>query len=322
MHYYVIISILHYCWVGDDFSPILSKLTLSSKERKVQPPPRSPSRNFVIRSNTTSSFICNLSYFWYDDLVDEEQLTTNEKHPIVRIGDKVHRPVHWWTPAVHDLLKYLESIGFIYSPRVFGFDTQGREILSHIKGESGKAGWGKIVNDEGLRKFAKLLRSYHDAVANYKPEPRLEWATGAKGLKPEEVICHGDFGPWNIVWQGDDPVGIIDWDLVHPALPEEDILYGLEYSAPFRDDETTIKWHHFPEVPDRHHRIEVFLEAYGTSPIPDIANKVANMQRTVGKREAYLAGRGVQPQVDWVANGDLEEIEIRSSWTENNSQLL
>ncbi|MEU2390837.1 hypothetical protein [Streptomyces sp. NPDC007369] len=24
------------------------------------------------------------------------------------------------------------------------------------------------------------------------------------------MICHGDFGPWNVVWQGHQPVGIID----------------------------------------------------------------------------------------------------------------
>lgn len=256
------------------------------------------------------------------DSMDEEQLTTNDKHPIVRIGDTVHRPVNFWTPAVQDLLKYLESVNFPYSPRVLGFDADGREILSHIEGESGKAGWGKIVTDEGLRKFAKLLRSYHNAVADYNPNHDLEWATGAKGLKPGEIICHGDFGPWNIVWRNDEPVGIIDWDLVHPALPEEDILYGLEYSAPFRDDETTIKWHHFSEVPDRHHRVEVYLDAYGVSPIPDVATKVAAMQRTTGQYEVYLAKRDVQPQVDWVANGDLEEVEKRAAWTESNSQLF
>ncbi len=254
--------------------------------------------------------------------MDEEQLTTDDKRSIVRIGDKVHRPTHWWTPAVHDLLKYLKSLDFPYSPRVFENDSDGREVLSYVEGESGAAGWERIVSDEGLRKFAKLLRSYHDAIAEYKPHENLEWSTGAVYLKPGEIVCHGDFGPWNIVWRGSDPVGIIDWDLVHPAVPEEDILYGLEYSAPFRDDETTIKWHHFPKVPNRQHRISVFFEAYGTPTIPNVATKVAAMQRSVGRHEAYLASRGVQPQVEWVENGDLDEVEKRARWTESNSRLF
>ena len=256
---------------------------------------------------------------------NEQPLTADGKRPIVRIGDKVHRPAHWWTPAVHDLLGYLASAGFPYSPRVFGTDSRGREILSHIEGESGRDGWGKITTDEGLRKFARLLRSYHDAVAGYVPARELEWANGATSAGPfraGEIICHGDFGPWNIVWRGGEPAGIIDWDLVHPAPPEEDILYALEYSAPFRDDETAVRWHHFPEVPDRRHRIGVFLSAYGTGPIADVAAKVAALQRAVGEREAYLASRGVQPQADWVAHGDLDAIEKRARWTEGNARLF
>jgi hypothetical protein len=46
------------------------------------------------------------------------------------------------------------------------------------------------------------------------------------------------------------------------------------------------------------------------------------MQRSVGKREAYLASRGIHPQVDWVANGDLAEIERRARWAESNPQLF
>jgi hypothetical protein len=254
--------------------------------------------------------------------MDEEQLTTNDTHPVIKIGNKVHRPTDWWTPAVHDLLRHLETVGFPYSPRVLGVDDEGREILSHIEGDSGKDGWEKIISDDGLRKFAKLLRAYHDAVANYKPTDGLEWATGATTVPAGQIICHGDFGPWNTVWNDGEPVGIIDWDFAHPASAEEDILYALEYSAPFRDDVATIEWHHFPTVPDRRHRIEVFLEAYGTSPISNVADKVAEMQRTVGKHEAYLASRGVQPQVDWVANGDLEEVEKRARWSEENSKLF
>jgi hypothetical protein len=113
--------------------------------------------------------------------------------PIVRKENKVHRPSHWWTPAVHDLLRYLQSVGVENSPRVHSFDDEGREILDHIDG--GKAGWEKIISNDGLKRFAKLLRQYHDAVKDYKPPKELEWATGTKGLQSDEIICHGGFGP-------------------------------------------------------------------------------------------------------------------------------
>lgn len=259
--------------------------------------------------------------------MSEEYLTTNSEHPVVRIGNEVHRPTGWWTPAVHDLLKHLEKVGFQYSPRVLGFDNEGREVLSYIEGETGsknnwKPIWQKITNEQGLRKLAELLRTYHDAVADYKPPIGSEWASSKKALEPGEIICHGDFGVWNIIWQGNEPVGIVDWDMAFPAKPEYDILYALEYAAPFRDDENTLKWHHFETLPNRKDRIAIFLDAYGTAPISNVASKVASMQREVNEHMKYLAVRGLQPQADWVANGALEEVEERAKWTEVNKSLF
>jgi thiamine kinase-like enzyme len=252
----------------------------------------------------------------------EDLLPNNDLRPIAKIGDKVHRPTEFWQPAVHDLLNYLESVNFPYSPRVFENDNKGREVLSYFDGESGKAGWTQIISDKGLQKYARFLRTYHDAVAEYNPSDKLEWANGAKGLQPGQIICHGDFGPWNIVWRDGEPIGLVDWDLAHPNAPEHDILYALEYSAPFRDDATTIKWHHFKSVPNRKHRIEVFLEAYGTSMIKDVAIKVATMQREVNEFAKSLANRGIQPQADWLANGDLDKADHQARWTEQNRDLF
>lgn len=241
---------------------------------------------------------------------------------IIQKDDAVHRPTHYWTPAVHGLLEYLNSVGFKSVPQVLGVDEQGREILSFIKGESGPAGWAKITSDEGLARFAKYLRQYHDAVRNYKPPVDSKWAYGHDQLKPGEIICHGDFGPWNIVWEGDNPVGIIDWDMARPAKPEFDILYALEFAAPFRDDEEAIKWHHFTETPDRKHRIAVFLEAYGTDSIPDIAKKVADMERDVNVGARTIASHGIEPQATWLKDGTLAKFDDQAKWIEDNKGLF
>lgn len=262
--------------------------------------------------------------FCYDQAMQETTFENNEHRLIARIGDTVHRPAHWWTPSVHDLLNYLEKVNFPYAPRVLGFDEVGREILTFMEGESGKEGWTKIHSDKGLRNFARLLHEYHQAVAEYEPPADSLWAYAEGSLNPGEIICHGDFGPWNVTWHGNTPIGIIDWDLVFPAKPEYDVLYALEYSAPFRDDKLTREWHHFSEVPDRKRRIDVFLEAYGTSreEVGDVVAGVAGIQRTVAGHEKLLAERGLQPQVDWVASGDLEVIEKRAQWTLANRQLF
>ncbi len=132
----------------------------------------------------------------------EDNLNGDSKHKIVRIGNTVHRPTGWWTRAVHGLLKYLEDIGFKYSPRVLGIDDEGREVLSFIEGESGKDGWKKIISEDGLRKYAKLVRDYHEAVLNYQPDASSEWAYAWGGVQDGQIICHGDIGVWNTVWKG------------------------------------------------------------------------------------------------------------------------
>jgi aminoglycoside phosphotransferase len=241
---------------------------------------------------------------------------------IIQNDDAVHRPTHYWTPAVHGLLEYLNSVGFKSVPQVLGVDEQGREILSFIKGESGPAGWAKISSDEGLARFAKYLRQYHDAIRDYKPPADSKWAYGHDRLESGEIICHGDFGPWNIVWDGDDPVGIIDWDMARPAKPEFDILYALEFAAPFRDDEEAIKWHHFTKVPDRKHRIAVFLEAYGTDSILGISKKVADMEREVNVGARTIASHGIEPQATWLKDGTLAKFDDQAKWIEDNKGLF
>lgn len=152
---------------------------------------------------------------------------------MIRVGSTVTHPVQPWTPAVHALLGYLQERGFAYSPTVVGVED-GLEILTYIEGESGPDGWAKVVDEDGLRACARLLRRYHDTVADWQPAGDLQWASGHIGVGEDgEVVCHGDFGPWNIVWRGIEPVGIIDWEYAQPAAPLFDVAYALEYVAPF-----------------------------------------------------------------------------------------
>jgi hypothetical protein len=55
----------------------------------------------------------------------EERLGGGYNNVVVRVGDTVRRPINEWTPAVHALLKHLESVGFTGSQRVLGIDEKG-----------------------------------------------------------------------------------------------------------------------------------------------------------------------------------------------------
>jgi Phosphotransferase enzyme family len=240
----------------------------------------------------------------------------------VRVGDRVYRPAGWWTPAVHALLEHLQANGFRYAPQVLGVDDQGREMLSYIPGRSGREGWAAIVEDRGLVSFARLLRDYHDTVRGYRLPAGTVWACSEAPLGAGELICHGDFGPWNLVWQGSQPVGILDWDMAGPGPPIDDVAYALEYSIPFRDDQTAVRWLAYQRPPDRRRRIEVFADAYGLTTTAGLVEQVARRQRLDLDRVRALAQRGLQPQASWVADGLLDELAARVAWTEQHHALF
>lgn len=254
-----------------------------------------------------------------DDAVEFE---TSPNRTITRIGDTVHRPAERWTPAVHELLRYLEAVGFDATPRVLGIDRDRREVLSYVPGDSGARGWAHVVSDDGLCAYARLLRRYHDAVRSYIPPPDAIWsrATGAPG--PGELVCHGDCGPWNVVWRDGNPVALVDFDHARPASPLDDVAYALEFSAPFRDDAECVRWLRYTEPPNRRHRIELYAEAYGLTTIDGLVERVIDLQRLDIREVGALAREGVEPQASWVASGYVDELSARVRWSEENRHLF
>jgi Phosphotransferase enzyme family len=238
---------------------------------------------------------------------------------VVRVGDTVRRTSSG--AAVHALLAHLEQAGFCYSPRLLGVDEHGREVLSYLPGRSGRHGWAEVVPDAGLRAFAELLRAYHDAVADFAPSVH-GWALEARPPIAGEITCHGDFGPWNVVWEVGRPVGLLDFDFAGPAAPLTDVAYALEYSVPFRDDEQCLRWLAYPSPPDRRARLEAFAGAYGLSETADLVDRVIARQSDGIEQVRRLAASGRQPQVRWVADGYMEELARRVAVSERLGQAL
>ena len=231
------------------------------------------------------------------------------RRTVERRGDRVRRPLGFWSGPVHGLLRHLESVGFP-APRLVNV-TDDYEELSWVEGESGAAARAKVVDEEGLRQWARFLRSYHDAVRDYRPDP----GAVRSRLRGSGFICHGDPGPWNTVWSGGAIVAFIDFDHAHPGSPQDDIVYALEFGAPFRTDETCIEHMGYPSPPDRRRRIQVFCEAYGSVMPANLSSLIAERQRRDGVLVADLAQQGVEPQVTWVRDGYLETIRQRAEWS-------
>src|SRR4051794_5285127 len=137
---------------------------------------------------------------------------------VVRVGDTVRRPHN---DVTREVLVHLARAGFDAAPRWLGMNEQGRDMLTWIGGDT-YTERGRLhpyirdppnritFSDEQVAAVMRLLRRYHDTF-------------------DAEVICHGDFGPWNIVWRDGLPAGVIDFDNAYPGDPSGDVAYALRF---------------------------------------------------------------------------------------------
>lgn len=181
---------------------------------------------------------------------------------ITRIGEYVHRPVGRWTKQVHTFLQYLRAQGFMSAPLPIGFDEYGREIVSFVPGKTSDYPLTpNAASTNALISAAKLLRRYHDTSQNFLNEVATinqDWMLPCRD--PQEVICHGDFAPYNICFNGENAVGMIDFDAAHPGPRIWDIAYALYRFAPFTNPQNEDG---FGKIEDQISRAEIFCKAYG-----------------------------------------------------------
>ncbi|MEC0128450.1 phosphotransferase [Paenibacillus pabuli] len=162
---------------------------------------------------------------------NEEMLTGGNVSNVYRSGDSVRRELKSASTNIHKLLKHLENKGFGYAPRFLGIDEKGREILSFIEGEAGNYPLKEYMwSNDALKEIAKMLRHYHDAVSDFPLSD--EWKPIDNTPNRIEVICHNDFAIYNIIFNHEKPVGIIDFDVAAPGPRLWDIAYTLYTCVP------------------------------------------------------------------------------------------
>jgi hypothetical protein len=196
--------------------------------------------------------------------VTEERLPGGRTSGAVRIGDTVHRPVQPWTAAVHAVLRHLEAVGFDGAPRVLGFDEQGREVLTHLPGETvgDRRPWPEWTrSDDALRQVGAWLRRLHDVTAEFEPPPGLVWFAG-QSWRPGLVIGHHDAAPFNAVWRDGRLRGFFDWDTAGPSSRDFDLAFvALSWVPLFA--RRAVAAYGFTALDDRSRRLHLLLDAYG-----------------------------------------------------------
>ncbi|WP_438468512.1 phosphotransferase enzyme family protein [Vibrio vulnificus] len=191
-----------------------------------------------------------------------EVLNGGREGVILRQGNHVTRPASASTVTVHQLLRHLHQHGFHACPEPLDLE-QDRETVSFVLGDCYNYSLsGKITSINALKSAARLLRNLHDASQSFlslHSHENLHWMLPARA--PMEVICHGDFMPYNVVLDEEVVVGVFDFDTAHPAPRIWDIAFAVYGWAPFKTDETD----KLGSLEEQISRARIFCDAYDCS---------------------------------------------------------
>ncbi|WP_064693080.1 phosphotransferase enzyme family protein [Rhizobium aegyptiacum] len=192
-----------------------------------------------------------------------KQLEGGRTGLIWRDGDSVIRPSGAWTPTAHRFLRHLRRKGFLAVPEPIQITGEGREVVGYVAGRVCEELSDPLVGSERmLISAARLLRDFHTASQGFlesDDEPQT-WMLPPQ--EPQEIVCHGDFAPYNVATVNDEAVGIIDFDTLHPAPRLWDLAYAVYRWAPLSDAANpTVAF----GLDDQLRRAEIFCTAYGAT---------------------------------------------------------
>jgi hypothetical protein len=208
-----------------------------------------------------------------------------------RVGQTVRRATGPWTPAVHALLDHLAT-RLPHVPTVLGADERGREVLTYLPGKVLDSATERL-NEAQLRSVAGWTRSFHDAVVDFRhPGP---WRFFEVDLP--NLIGHNDIAPYNICFDGDELVGVFDWDMAGPSTPMLDLSFIAWNCVPLWEDIG-------PRAAAR--RLEILASGYGPVAASDILDGVAPRIRLMLNGIPVAASAGDPGMANLVAQGEPE----------------
>ncbi|WP_017568799.1 phosphotransferase [Nocardiopsis halotolerans] len=242
---------------------------------------------------------------------DEEVLEGgNVADQVVRVGRTVRKPWRHSSRSVTLLLRYLRLRGYESSPSVLARDRRGRQTLGYVPGTM--ADRMAPMTEEELRRLGGIIRRLHDLTIEYRPDEEPVWEVPIPHER-EELVCHNDLAPWNLVRDGD-AWTFIDWDNAGPGTRMGDLGYAAHGFVPLHEGGD-------PEHDAR--RLRVLADGYGCDDdqrreLPD-----AVLQRVRGMYDLLVEGArtGRQPWARLHAEGHADHWGAASEYVERNREV-
>lgn len=237
---------------------------------------------------------------------------------IKKDGNLVIRPRKKWTEHIHSFLKALHENKFHKAPTPISI-AQFNETLSFVDGNVYNYPLPKeFYSEEMIVSSAKLLKEFHKAGQPYlnKLNGKEDWMLPA--TKPMEVMCHGDYAPYNVTIINGKATGIIDFDTLHPGPMIEDVAYAIYRWVPFFRDEKRIT------LSKKIERAKLFLDEYGVSNatrsqlVAEMINRIRNLVQYI-EEQASLNEKNFQENIK---DGHLNQYLNDIDYLKNNQKEI
>lgn len=235
---------------------------------------------------------------------DEIQLSGgNVNAGVFRVGNTVRRSPAPSSHSIHRLLQHLEAKGFDGSPRFLGCDEKKREVLSFIEGQVGilTFAW---ENDDALTSAVRLLKQYHDCTIDFDKDVH-GWAFVYPDVAKHEVICHNDFGLYNLVYVRERAVGIIDFDLAGPGPCLRDLAYAAYWLTPLSLNSTDQILYAEKDLTSESRRLKLLCSEYGVPLTTDFIEMIEEVLWQMGDERHIRRMIGDQATEKLIVEGHL-----------------
>ena len=198
-------------------------------------------------------------------------------------------------------------------PEPLGLDQLGREVQSFLPGTSAYRPWPPVLLrvDGSCGSHARCVGTTTSCADSIRDSTLGgERATDRCG---PVIVCHGDFGAWNTLWQGDELVGVVDWDMAEPDLPIVDVAFLAVHTVPLRSDEKAREAGFSGPVP-RAERLRALCDAYGGIEPAEVLEAAAVLHVRDRWRTIEWGADGREPWATFLSKGELATIEDDATW--------
>jgi hypothetical protein len=213
----------------------------------------------------------------------DDEMSRGRFANVRRDGSSVLRNPINGNSGARALLRHFEATSCRFTPRLLEV-TDEHERLTYIEGRSGYPPLAEeLRSEDALVSVARAVKEIHDASTSFVLDSTHEWypLEACRPVHDMDIVGHGDLGPWNIIFNGTEAVGIIDWDTAGPMTRSWDLAYLAHWFVPFHaDDELEIfGW---DRVPDRRSRLALLCEAYDGVLAQDVVDDAILRLHSIG----------------------------------------